>query len=196
VQHALRAYTPREQKAVRTAAETFRPNPDLDVAQVITELGVGEALVSTLEAKGIPSIVQRTLIRPPSSRLGPITDRERRAVIADSPVAHLYDETIDRVSAFEVLQRRAEEAARMEERQQQREEQQVARRGSTRRTRSGFSLPDFGRDDTPTPRRRKTRRSRSDSVVETAAKSVARSVGSALGRALVRGILGSLKRGF
>ena len=163
---------------------------------MITELGVGEALVSTLEAKGIPSIVQRTLVRPPSSRLGPITDDERRAVIADSPVAHLYEETIDRVSAFEVLQRRAEEAARMEERQQQREEQQVARRGAPRRTRSGFSLPDFGRDDTPAPRRRTTRRSRSDSVVETAAKSVARSVGTAFGRALVRGILGSLKRGF
>jgi DNA helicase HerA-like ATPase len=198
IQHALRAYTPREQKAVRAAAETFRPNPDLDTSQVIMELGVGEALVSTLEGKGIPSIVQRTLVRPPSSRLGPIGDAERREILAASPLAHIYDDPIDRVSAFEVLQRRAEEAARLEERQQMREEQEVARRGTTKRTRSGFSIPDFGRDDTPKPRRSRapTRRSRSDSVVETAAKSVARSVGSALGRALVRGIMGSLKRGF
>ena len=78
VQHALRAYTPREQKAVRTAADTFRPNPDFDCAKAITQLGIGEALVSTLEEKGIPSMVQRTLIRPPASRLGPITPQERQ----------------------------------------------------------------------------------------------------------------------
>ncbi|WP_349360026.1 helicase HerA-like domain-containing protein [Stappia sp.] len=196
IQHALRAYTPREQKAVRAAAQTFRPNPDLDTEQVIMELGVGEALVSTLEKKGVPSVVQRTLIRPPSSRLGPLTDAERRDRIALSPLSGIYDRVEDRESAFEVLKRRAEEAALLEERQQWREEQEERRRGETRRSRSGFQLPDFGRDDRPATRRRTTRRSRSDSVVETAAKSVARSLGSALGRALVRGIMGSLKRGF
>jgi DNA helicase HerA-like ATPase len=85
VQHALRAYTPREQKAVKTAADTFRPNPDFNCAEAITKLGTGEALVSTLEEKGVPSMVQRTLIRPPSSRLGPITPQERADVIAMSP---------------------------------------------------------------------------------------------------------------
>ena len=87
VQHALRAYTPREQKAVRVAAETFRPNPDFSTEEVITQLGIGEALVSVLEDKGIPSIVGRTLIRPPSGKVGPISPEERRALIATSPVA-------------------------------------------------------------------------------------------------------------
>ena len=103
VQHALRAYTPREQKAVKTAAETFRPNPAFSTAKVITELAVGEALVSTLEGKGVPSMVQRTLIRPPCSRVGPLSDEERRRLIASSPVGPLYDKVIDRESAFEVL---------------------------------------------------------------------------------------------
>src|SRR5687768_685063 len=103
VQHALRAYTPREQKAVRTAAETFRPNPDFSTEKVITELAVGEALVSTLEEKGIPSMVGRTMMRPPSSRLGPITPDERKAIIAASPVSGVYDKLVDRESASEIL---------------------------------------------------------------------------------------------
>ncbi len=107
VQHALRAYTPREQKAVRAAAETFRPNPAFSTEEAITQLGIGEALVSTLEEKGVPSIVARTLMRPPSSRLGPITPAERQQVMATSPVAGLYDTPIDRLSAFEVLSQRA-----------------------------------------------------------------------------------------
>ncbi|MCP4933497.1 MAG: DUF853 family protein [bacterium] len=121
VQHALRAFTPREQKAVRAAASTFRQNPDLDTAKTIMELGVGEALVSTLMKKGEPGIVQRTLIRPPSSRLGPLEDNERASLMAKSPVAGLYDETIDRESAYEILEKRwreretqrAETAAKM-----------------------------------------------------------------------------------
>ncbi len=204
VQHALRAYTPREQKAVKTAAETFRPNPDFDAEDVIKTLGVGEALVSTLEKKGVPSVVERTLMRPPASRLGPITDSERKAVMAVSPVAAQYDQTIDRESAFEVLKKRAEEAAHAEELQQQREERGDA--GRTR-TRTGFQLPDFGdsrssrssRDDdrrTRAPRRTTTRRSSRQTVTEAAIKSVTRSIASSLGRALVRGILGSLKKGF
>jgi DNA helicase HerA-like ATPase len=107
VQHALRAYTPREQKAVKTAAETFRPNPDFSTEEAITQLGVGEALVSTLEEKGIPSMVGKTLMRPPSSRLGPILPAERAQVMAQSPVAGVYDEAINRESAAEVLADRA-----------------------------------------------------------------------------------------
>ncbi|MEJ8571359.1 helicase HerA-like C-terminal domain-containing protein [Microbaculum marinum] len=107
VQHALRAYTPREQKAVKTAADTFRPNPDFDTARAITELGVGEALVSTLEDKGVPSVVQRTLVRPPCSRMGPIGAAERTTLMSESPVAGIYDTAEDRESAYEILADRA-----------------------------------------------------------------------------------------
>lgn len=211
IQHALRAFTPRDQKAVRSAAQTFRPNPALDTEQVITELGVGEALVSTLEGKGAPSIVQRTLIRPPASRLGPVTVEERQEIMASSPVGHLYDRMTDRDSAFEMLARRAEDKLRLEEEQRAREEEMKAREkqeaeDDRRRTRTGFQLPDF--DDRSSgrsrggsvprsgSRSRTSRSSRSDSVIEAGMKSAARSLGSSLGRALVRGILGSIKRGF
>jgi DNA helicase HerA-like ATPase len=106
VQHALRAFTPRDQKAVRAAAETFRPNPKLDTAKVIMELGKGEALVSFLEGNGTPSMVERCMIRPPSARLGPISADERNALIAKSPVKGKYDQAIDRESAYEILQKR------------------------------------------------------------------------------------------
>lgn len=189
VQHALRAYTPREQKAVRTAADTFRPNPDFDCATTITQLGTGEALVSTLEAKGVPSMVQRTLIRPPASRLGPITPDERRKLIAESPVAGQYDEAVDRESAFEILQKKAKDA-------------QAAQEQSTQSGGSRWTLPDFGGGDTNAPAERSTgrrapapRTSNRQTVAEAAIKSVVRSVGSSVGRAIVRGILGSLSRG-
>jgi len=107
VQHALRAFTPRDQKAVKAAAETFRPNPRLDTAAVITELGKGEALVSTLEGNGTPTMVQRTLIRPPSGRVGPLSVEERAAIISASPFARIYDASVDRRSAFEMLEERA-----------------------------------------------------------------------------------------
>jgi DNA helicase HerA-like ATPase len=185
VQHALRAYTPREQKAVRTAADTFRPNPDFDCATTITQLGTGEALVSTLEAKGVPSMVQRTLIRPPASRLGPITPDERRKLIAESPVAGQYDEAVDRESAFEILQKKAKDA------------QQSTQSGGSR-----WTLPDFGGSDNNSSVERGTTRrapapraSNRQTVAEAAIKSVVRSVGSSVGRAIVRGILGSLSRG-
>jgi DNA helicase HerA-like ATPase len=109
VQHALRAFTPRDQRAVKAAAETFRPNKDLNTAQVITELGKGEALVSFLEGNGIPSVVERTVIRPPSARLGPVSADERHAVIARSPVKDTYDAPLDRPSAHEALKKRVEE---------------------------------------------------------------------------------------
>ncbi|MBA8909154.1 helicase HerA-like C-terminal domain-containing protein [Aminobacter ciceronei] len=189
VQHALRAYTPREQKAVKTAADTFRPNPDFNCATAITQLGTGEALVSTLEAKGVPSMVQRTLIRPPASRLGPITPQERQKLINESPVAGQYDQTVDRESAFEMLQKKALKA--------QEQAQQQANTGGG----SGWTIPGFG-NDAPAPSGRNTgtaprpRTSNRQTVTEAALKSVVRSVGSSVGRALVRGILGSLKKGF
>lgn len=110
IQHALRAYTPREQKAVRAAAETFRANPAFDAVEAIKELGVGEALVSTLGSKGIPGMVERTLIRPPASRLGPATRTERQVVMEDSPFQGRYDQQLDRRSAYEMLKERADKA--------------------------------------------------------------------------------------
>jgi len=106
VQHALRAFTPRDQKAVNAAAETFRANPKLDTAKVISELGKGEALVSFLEGNGTPSMVERCMVRPPSARIGPVTAEERKAIVAKSPVKGKYDQTIDSESAYEVLQTR------------------------------------------------------------------------------------------
>ena len=203
VQHALRAFTPKEQKAVRVAAETFRPNPNFKAKEVIMTMGVGEALVSTLMKKGVPSIVQRTLIRPPSSRLGPLTKKERDDIIKMSPVGAQYDKTLDRESAYEMLKKAAEDAAKREEEQRNREDDEREEYGRQRRTRSGFQLPDFDRDDRPTKRSRKkssTRRKRGSrsrqTVTEAAIKSAARSMATALGRAIVRGVLGSLKKGF
>jgi DNA helicase HerA-like ATPase len=176
IQHALRAYTPREQKAVKAASSTFRPNPEFDAEDVIMQMGVGEALVSTLEDKGIPSIVQRTLIRPPSSRLGPITEDERAEVLRVSPVGHLYDEAVDRESAYEILSAKAEKAAAIEEKrlaEEAEEKERAAAEKAAKRSSGG--------------RRRQT-------ATEAAVKSLTRSVATSLGRALVRGILGSLRR--
>src|SRR4029077_4360092 len=106
VQHALRAFTPRDQKAVAAAAQTFRPNPKLDTAKVIMELGKGDALVSFLEGNGTPAMVERVMVRPPFARIGPITLEERKAIIAASPLNGKYDTSIDRVSAYEELQKR------------------------------------------------------------------------------------------
>src|SRR5262249_50088511 len=108
VQHALRAFTPRDQKAVRTAADTFRPNPSLDTATVITQLEKGEALVSFLEGNGSPSMVERCMVRPPSARVGPVTPQERAALIAKSPLAGKYDHAVDNESAYEQLQHRVD----------------------------------------------------------------------------------------
>jgi DNA helicase HerA-like ATPase len=201
IQHALRAYTPREQKAVKTAADTFRPNPDFDCATAITQLGTGEALVSTLEDKGIPSMVERTLIRPPSARMGPVTPEERKKVMGMSPVAGQYDETVDRESAYEILQKRAEEAAKAKEEDDRNPARQErgGRQGGNSDTGTGWTLPDFDGDGgKPAPRRAPSRSSgggrQRQSVTEAAIKSVVRTVGSTLGRELVRGILGSLRK--
>jgi DNA helicase HerA-like ATPase len=193
VQHALRAYTPREQKAVRVAAETFRPNPEFDTEEVITQLGVGEALVSTLESKGVPSMVGRTMMRPPSSRMAPILPEERRKIILNSPVSGLYDEVVDRNSAYEILQAKAAEQARLEEEQRKREEREREEVGRMRRSRTGYA--DDYRDDRPTKRSRSRRSSNRQTATEAAVKTLARTVARQLGNSLVRGLLGSLKRG-
>lgn len=179
VQHALRAYTPREQKAVKTAAETFRQNPQFDCFEAITKLGVGEALVSTLEEKGVPSIVQRTLIRPPASRIGPLREDERQKIMQLSPLSGHYDQSVDRESAFEILQKRAAE-----------EQAEVPQEQSGGR----WTLPDFnnrGSRQERTPARTSYRR---QSVTEAAVKSIVRSIGTTLGREIIRGVLGSLRR--
>jgi DNA helicase HerA-like ATPase len=189
VQHALRAFTPRDRKTVRAAAETFRPNPAFEAAEVITVLGVGEALVSTLGRKGAPGIVERTLIRPPSSRMGPASSSERRAVLADSPVRDRYEEAVDRESAYEMLHARAERATKQAERAAAAEAKQTAaakaeREAAKRRTPSSSSRS-----------RSSSSRSRRQSPTEALVTSAARSIGTQLGRSLLRGILGSLLKG-
>jgi DNA helicase HerA-like ATPase len=174
VQHALRAYTPRDQKAVETAASTFRVNPKFKTNEAITQLGVGEALVSVLDEKGIPTVVERALIRPPSSRLGPATPEERQAVIASSTVGAKYNQTFDRDSAYERLKRAAEAAA-------------PAPPPPVRE----YRAPQYERPR-PEPAPRKPAARRSDTAFEAATKSVLRSAGSQLGRSLVRGVLGSI----
>ena len=179
VQHALRAYTPREQRAVRVAAETFRPNPAFDSEEVITTLGVGEALVSTLQGKAVPGIVERTLIRPPLSRMGPISEGERAAVLADSPVRGMYDRAVDRDSAFEMLNRKAQEKLKAEEEAKAEAAEEKAAKGAKR---EGGSIFDFGGG------------SGRQTVAEAAIKSITRTVASTIGREIVRGIMGSLRR--
>jgi hypothetical protein len=171
-QHALRAYTPRDLKAVRTAAETFVPNPKLDVAEVITQLAVGEALVSTLQEKGVPSPVQRTLICPPRGRMGPLTPEERAQVRGQSPVGAKYDSPVNRESAYEILTRRAKLASPSEA-------GAAAQQGT--KTESGDPLRDFLLG---TKRRQ--------GMVETLAKQAARTVGGQIGRQIARGILGGI----
>jgi hypothetical protein len=172
VQHALRAFTPRDQKAVKTAADTLRPNPKLKAEKVITELGVGEALVSLLDEKGRPAIVERALIVPPGSQLGPLTDDERRQLMASSDLHGHYEKTVDRESAYERLKARTEEVS-------------PATKAETTNPVSdilfGKTGPRGGRQ--------------SQGIVEAMTKSAARSIGSELGRQVLRGVLGSILGG-
>ena len=176
-QHALRAFTPRDQKAVRTAAETFVANPALDVATVIGQLGVGEALVSTLQDKGIPMPVERTLVAPPRCRMGAITDAERMQVRAGSPVGTHYDTRIDRDSAAEMLARKA----------QQKSEQAQAPPAQTR-SQDDAQSGGFGQ----AVKDAMFGTSRRQGMVETMAKQTARTVGSQIGRQILRGIMGGM----
>jgi DNA helicase HerA-like ATPase len=162
-----------EQKAVKAAATTFRANPAFDTEKAIMELGVGEALVSTLDAKGQPTIVQRTLIHPPNSRVGPISDAERKAIIEESPVAGVYDELVDRESAYEILLKRTDKRVEAEAAQ---------------------------RDDAPDEKKKAAgSSSRSDGFWTTLTKQVVRSVVPAatrmLEREIRRGTLGGIRRG-
>ncbi len=197
VQHALRAFTPRDQKAVRAAAETFRPNPKLDTAQIITELAKGEALCSFLEGKGTPSMVERTMIAPPTARLGVISPQERQAVIAKSPVKGKYDDAVDSESAYEMLQKRVEQQAEAAN--------APAAGGGLLGSIGGMLGGLFGtsraRGERLSTTQRVTRevtRSVTNRVVGQMAgsigKSVAGSMGNTIARAIVRGTLGGILR--
>ncbi len=188
VQHALRAFTAKDQKALRQAAENYRPNPAFDTAAAITEVGTGEAVTSFLEKKGVPGIVERTLIRPPLSKLGPITDDARAAIIAASPMGIKYDKPLDRESAKELLARRAEDVAKESARAADEDLWKTDREfTNARRYQPRLTI------DEPKPRGTSSRRS--DSIVEAFGKSFARQLGTKSGQALVRGVLGSLFRG-
>ena len=206
IQHALRAFTPRDTKAVKSAADTFRPNPEFNAFDVITQLGVGEALVSTLEDKGIPSIVQKTLMRPPSSRIGTITEQERQQVIAASPIGTLYDKTVDCESAYEVLSVRVETKTSTEVVV---DTPADASGGVATQEAGGGWLDTFdsilgnnrGRGTKLTTSQRVARsvtRSVTTRVVGGVAAQVGKSVGGSLGgsvgRAIVRSVLGSILR--
>jgi hypothetical protein len=185
VQHALRAFTPRDQKAVKTAATTLRANPKLDTEKVITELGVGEALVSFLDEKGRPEIVERAFICPPASRIGPATDAEREATIRESAVYGVYEKTVDRESAYEKLRdRRADTetpaAAGGKAAEAPAEDDGGGMMGGLKDILFGSTGPRGGRRE---------------GVIDAAAKSVARTVGSSIGREIVRGVLGSILGG-
>ncbi|MGH7186963.1 MAG: helicase HerA-like domain-containing protein, partial [Pseudomonadota bacterium] len=202
VQHALRAFTPRDQKAVKAAAETFRPNPRLDTVQAIMELAVGEALVSFLEAGGTPAIVERALILPPSSRIGPITTEERAGLNGGSPVKGRYEQTVDRDSAYERLSGRIAGRAA---------DSAAAGSGGWQRpgeARSETSPRDARADESYRALPRAPQKEekgmieqvlfgtgRRQGVIEAAAKSVARNMAGQVGRQIVRGILGSIFKG-
>jgi DNA helicase HerA-like ATPase len=162
VQHALRAFTPKDQKAVRVAAQTFRANPAFDTEKAITELGVGEALVSMLDTKGAPMPVTRMLIRPPQSRLGVLEPAERAEQLARSPLKGRYDTAVDRESAYEKLKARTQAAVD-----------------------SAAQTDHRAKPEPRAPRQRET-------VVEAATKSAVRAISSSLGRQIVRGVLGSI----
>jgi DNA helicase HerA-like ATPase len=188
VQHALRAHTPRDQKAVRAAAETLRQNPEIDTERAIPDLAVGEALVSCLDGRGSPDVVQRAWMLAPGSRIGPATDEERRRVIAGSLVAGRYEKTVNRESAYEQLQARAAARAERADAPKLPGETRPAPGGQPATGTSG-SLSDllFG---TVGPRGGKR-----EGILESAARSAARSVGSGIGRSILRGVLGSILSG-
>ena len=190
VQHALRAFTPRDQKAVKSAAETMRPNPKLNVAQAITELSVGEALISFLDEKGRPNVVERAFVLPPASRIGPASDAERDAVIKASLIYGHYEAAVDRESAYEKLQQRTSD------KQGAGASSVPIGTAGTAATGAGATVPSGGNlmgtlggilMGTTGPRG-----AHHDGLLEAAAKSAARSVGSQVGREILRGVLGSI----
>ena len=177
VQHALRAYTPAEQKGLKSAAASFRANPAFDTMEVLQQLGVGEALVSLLDAKGTPNVTERTLIRPPASRLGPVTDAERAQIIAASPVAGVYDKAVDRESAFEVLSGRLAAAAAAAPPPPPTAEEKAAAKAVADAEKAKQKAQDQMMKN-----------------VERVAVPIIRSVGIAIAGSLVRGLLGNTRR--
>ncbi len=173
VQHALRAYTPNEQKAVRYAAKSFRANPDFDTERAMQELGVGEALVSVLDEKGVPTMVERANILPPRSSMSAVEEEKIAQIIASSPLDNKYKETVDRRSAFEILS---------EEREQEEKEAEQAKKKEEER-KAAAKKPASGKTG------RKTQ-----SAFQKTVSSAATSIGRELGRQFIRGILGTFKR--
>jgi DNA helicase HerA-like ATPase len=182
VQHAVRAFTPKDQKAVKAAAQTFRTNPAINIEQVILELGVGEALVSFLDEKGTPAMVERALVCPPRSQIGPITPAQRQQIIHDSLVARVYEQPVDRESAYERLRERAAGAGAPNASQTV-----PAQQSGPKATTWYGDLLSMGTGSSGGRR--------GDTLVETMAKSAARTLGSTVGRQIVRGVLGSLLGG-
>lgn len=176
VQHALRAYTPQEQKGVKAAATSFRENPEIDTEKCITELGVGEVLISMLDEKGIPAIVERSFVVPPVGHIGPITPEQRQQLMATSLVAGVYDTAVDRESAFELLAAKAQEKAAQTAAEEQAEADAKAQKDAEKAERAAARAP--------------------DTLLESVTKSVARSASSSIGRQIgnqiVRGVLGSI----
>jgi DNA helicase HerA-like ATPase len=210
VQHALRAFTPRDTKAVKSAADTFRPNPEFNAFEMITQLGVGEALVSTLEDKGVPSIVQKTLMRPPSSRIGTITPEERMKVIAASPIGTIYDKAVDRESAYEVLTVRVETKTSTDIVVEGTGDEPATADTGGQGEASGGGWLDTIDSMLGNNRKRGTKLTTSQRVARSVTrsvttrvvggvaaqvgKSVGGSLGGSVGRAIVRGVLGSILR--
>jgi DNA helicase HerA-like ATPase len=192
IQHALRAFTAKDRKALRLAAETYRDNPRFSTEDAIREVGVGEAVTSTLMKKGIPSVVERTLIRPPSSQLGPLDRTLRAQVINGSPVAGKYEAVIDRASAYEVLAKRADEAAAAAEAAEAQLEEVSAmeREYKTARRYKGSRV---GRSNAKSSRATSNRRTKS--FGEAMTNAVIKELNGTTGRRLVRGILGGLFKG-
>ncbi|MDX1743278.1 MAG: helicase HerA-like domain-containing protein, partial [Ruegeria sp.] len=186
VQHALRAFTARDRKNLRLAAETYRENPAFDTETAIREVGVGEAVTSMLQKKGVPGIVERTLIRPPAAQLGPITPAERNAVLAASPMQAKYGELKDRKSAFEILQARADQAAQAAAEAEENEEKQTMaeREFATARRYSGSRV---GRSSSRVVRQK-------DTFASAMGEAVIKELKGTTGRRIVRGILGGLFR--
>jgi len=185
VQHKLNAFTPRDERAVKSAADTFRPNPKIEVASAITELKVGEALVSLLQADGAPSPVQRVLIKPPSSRVGPLAPQERATFVTTDAIASKYDQAVDRDSAHEMLAARAEAAVQAEEAARQKA---AAEAEAARQAKEAEKIEAQRRREAAKP-------SMTDKIVTSATRAAASSIGRQIGNQILRGILGGLLRG-
>ncbi|OEY93412.1 ATP-binding protein [Acinetobacter proteolyticus] len=191
VQHALRAFTPKDQKAVKTAADTFRANPEFKVDQAITELAVGEALISCLDEQGTPQIVERGWVMPPYSSFTPITPEERQVIIGQSIVAGVYDQAVDRDSAYEMLQKKVLQQSQQKEadelaKQQSKEQDALAKQQAKEQER-------FAREQQKAAEKsQRDREKLTQDIVGTFAKSAARSLGGSTGQKIVRGLLGSL----